>query len=232
MTGPTPRAGGERNGTLVTLFDMVDFYDDVRVTEAAAAGPSQCPYPNTADMMLRYLSATREGFAYGSTALAAALNDQRSATIAANLSSDATGLPNLSCWRCRHDVQGIDLVPLAFDAWQAHDPGKIDAVAGRLVGDGRHGDVLIVCDPWGDNELLCWALRIASHRGLMTVAITTDQPNLLAALASHAVRVPVTTSFQQEFVATALRYLVQTAGGALEARRRRTTQPLRPIDFS
>ena len=76
------------------------------------------------------------------------------------------------------------------------------------------------------------ALRIASHRGLTTVAITTDRPNLLAALASHAVRVPAAGTFQPEFVATALRYLVQTAGGALDARRRRTAQPLGPIEFS
>ncbi|MCC6792507.1 MAG: hypothetical protein IT336_12530 [Thermomicrobiales bacterium] len=213
----------------MTLFEV---FDELSLTESQTAGSPRRPYPATADTMLRYLSATSEGFAYGSTALAAALNDDRRATIAANMSNEAAGLPNLTCWRCRHDERGIDLVPLAFDAWPAHEPGNLDAVASRLIGDGRQGDVLIVCDPWGDNELLCWALRIASHRGLMTVAITTDQPNLLAALASHSVRVPVMASFQQEFVATALRFLVQTAGGALEARRRRTTQPLGPIDFS
>jgi hypothetical protein len=223
----------------MTLFDTIELFDDANLTETphrpapgVATASGAIAAAATADSMLRYLSATSEGFAYGSTALASALNDGRSGTIAANMSNEATGLPNLSCWRCRHEERGIDLVPLAFDAWPAYDPGKLDSAAARLIGDGRQGDVLIVCDPWGDSELLCWALRIASHRGLTTVAITTDRPNLLAALASHAVRVPAAGTFQPEFVATALRYLVQTAGGALEARRRRTTQPLGPIEFS
>lgn len=215
----------------MNVFDAVEFFADTSVEESQIAVPPRLAYPNTADTMLRYLSATSEGFAYGSTALAAALNDRHQATIAANMNHAATGLPNLSCWHCRHDERGIDLVPFAFDAWEVQEPGKLDGGAATLVGNAGPGDVLIVCDPWGDNELLCWALRIASHRGITTVAITTEQPNLLAALASHAVRVPVTTPFRQEFVATALRFLVQTAGGALESRRRRTTQPLGAIDF-
>jgi hypothetical protein len=216
----------------MNLFDVMAFSADAGVAEAQIAGAPRLANPTTADTMLRYLSATSEGFAYGSTALATALNDRRQATIAANMNHEATGLPNLSCWHCRHDERGIDLAPFAFDAWAAHEPGRLDAGAARLVGDGGPGDVLIVCDPGGENELLCWALRIASHRGITTVAITTEQPNLLAALASHAVRVPMTTPFRQEFMATALRFLVQTAGGALESRRRRATQPLGAVQFS
>lgn len=216
----------------MTVLNVVELVEDRTVAGAAAVGPARMPTLPATESLLRSLSATSEGFAYGSTALAAALTAQRQATIVANVSDDAANLPKLSCWRCRHDERGLDLVPFGFDAWAARDRRNADDGAARLVADGGPGDVLIACDPWGDSDLLCRALRIAAHRGMTTVAITSEQPNLLAALASHAVRVPVTMPYHQELVATALRYLVQTAGGALESRRRQITQPLGAGRFS
>jgi hypothetical protein len=214
------------------VLDWADLAVDEVRGGAQAAVASCLPDADSVDAMLRRLSATSEGFAYGSTALAAALKEQRRATIAANVRDGSDGLPHLSCWRCQHDERGIDLVPFAFEARTSHDPGNRDAGAANLVGDGGPGDVLIVCDPWGDNELLWWALRIASQRRVTTVAITTEQPNMLAALADHSVRVAAIVPGREESVVAALRFLVQTAGGSLESDLRRATHPLRVVGFS
>lgn len=188
--------------------------------------------PPTAEAMLRQLSAGSEEFAYGSTALAAALKERRRVVIAANMNREESGLPNLSCWQCTHDDQGIDLHPFAIDPWTGPDHSHVEWRAAQIVGNSTRGDVVVVCDPWGDSELLCWALRTASHHGVTTIAITTDQPNLLAALAVHSIRVPVTAPFRREFVITALRHLVQTAGTTLVPARQRITGPLRALNFA
>jgi DNA-binding MurR/RpiR family transcriptional regulator len=126
---------------------------------------------------------------------------------------------------------GIELIPFAVDPWTGVDPLLIERRAGEIVGRADRGDVLVVCDPWGDCDLLCWALRTATRYGMTTISITTDQPNILAVLANHAIRVPVTTPFRREFVITALRHLVHTAGTSLIPARRRATGPLRSLNF-
>ena len=180
------------------------------------------PAPVSPAAMLRDLSANSEGFAYGSTALAAALNEGQRATVAAHLPRTADSRPELSRWECRFTEGGIELAPVRL----RRGTGSLEIDADALLGADGPGDVLIACDPGGDNELLCWTLRLASYRRVTTVAITHEQPNLLAVLATHAVRVPAPAASQDAFVAAALQYLVDTAGGALESSRRRTTQPL------
>lgn len=187
--------------------------------------------PATADAMLRHVSATSEGFAYGSTALSAALRGRREATIAASLADPQSEPARLSCWRCDHDDQGIALEakPLTWNA--CAPPVDAETAAAQLLGDSGWGDILIVCDPWGEHELLCRALRMASARGITTIAVTGDHPNLLAVLASHAVRVPVTPAVRRDYVLAALRHFVQTAGTSLVPASRRITGPLRTIEF-
>lgn len=212
------------NGTVFresTIDDLVSW----------AAAPAILPDPalmNSVEEMLHQWSATSEGFAYGSTALAAALTEDRRATIAANVIERDGEFARVACWHCRHNDRGIDLVPRDSRADTSTRSADIEVGAAHLVGDGGPGDILIVCDPWGESDLLCWSLRFAAQRRMTTVAITSDLPNFLTALADHAVRVPATPSHRQEIVVAALRFLVQTAGSALEANRRRATRPLNP----
>jgi hypothetical protein len=184
--------------------------------------------PNSPFEMLRQLSAVSEGFASGSTLMAQALKNRCRVIIAANMDHDEFSCSKLTCWICTHDEDGIDLVPLT-ESSAASSTLPAEPWADQLIGRSAKGEVLIVCDPWGDNELLCRALRVAANRGVATIAITTDQPNLLAVLAHHSIRVPVTAPFRREFVITALRHLVQTAGVSLIPAQRRATGPLREI---
>lgn len=189
--------------------------------DAPALRATSVNAPLATEAMLRQLGATSEDFAYGSTALAVALRERRRAVIAASLSP----APRVSCWQCDHDEHGIALHPLALG--DAHLDG-FDAAAAQLVGGSTRGDVLVACDPLGEHELLCRALRLAARQGVTTIAITADQPNLLAALATHAVRVPAA---HRDAVAAALAHFVQTAATSLVPLARRVTGPLRALDF-
>ena len=184
--------------------------------------------PATPFAMLRQLSADSEGFASGSTLMAKAIQARRRVIIVADMNQDEFSRSNLSCWSCTHDDQGIDLLPLA-ETSTASGILRAELWADQLIDGGGLGDALIVCDPWGDNELLCRALRVAARKEIETIAITTDQPNLLAVLAHHSIRVPVTAPFRREFVITALRHLVQTAGVSLVPAQRRATGSLREL---
>ena len=200
------------------------------IPNGASSAPRQPNRPKTPAAMLRQLSAFSVGFANGSVAISKALVARRQVVIAANMSHDAVSLPALSCWHCTHDQHGIELRPFAIGAlWspKLHAEPWVD----QLIGNGTKGDALVVCDPWGDNELLCWALRVASQREIETIAITTDQPNLLAAFVHHSIRVPVTPPFDREFAITALHHLVDTAGVAVIPAHRRALGPLRALSF-
>lgn len=187
--------------------------------------------PLAKEVMLRRLSVTSEGFAYGSTALSAALRGHRRVTIAASLKEPQSGSAALTCWRCDHDEEGITLHAMpALPSVVSPEPGARTNAA-LLLGSSTLGDILVVCDPWGEHELLCRALRIAATRGVTTIAVTSDHPNLLAVLASHAVRVPVTPADRRDYVLAALRHVVQTAGTSLVPAARRITKPLRTIEF-
>jgi len=203
--------------------------EDIRATESAlltAAGGTQ-----TSSAMLKQLSSTNEEFAYGSTALANSLRERRRVVIAANLCHESTGVSGLFGWECTHDAEGIELRPLAIDLLRSQNFDHVESGAIQLVGNGTRGDAIVVCDPFGDNELLLWALRVASRLSVVTIAITTHQPNLLAALANHAIRVPAPTPNRQEYMVSALRHLVQAAGVSLVPARQRATGPLRALHF-
>lgn len=188
--------------------------------------------PGSTETMLRRLSATSEGFSYGSTALSTALRGRRRATIAASLAEPQAEQATLSCWRCDHDEEGIALQAMAT-AWEPSAPAiAAEAAAAQLLSTSAWGDILVVCDPSGEHELLCLALRMAAARGVTTIAVTGDHPNLLAVLASHAVRVPGTPAVRREHVLAALRHFLQTAGTALVPAARRVTGPLRAIEFA
>lgn len=217
------------NLALAIAFGQDDSYralvDSAAGTPVASHPENSDPLatnPITTDAMLRDLSANSEGFAYGSTALAAALDKRHHATVAAHLPQATGGVAELSRWECRSAEHGIELAPLTL----RRGTGSLEIDADDLLGAGGPGDVLIACDPLGDNELLCWTLRLASYRRMTTVALTDEQPNLLAALATHAVRVPTPAGARDAFVTAALRFLVQTAGGAMASSRRRATQPM------
>jgi hypothetical protein len=186
--------------------------------------------PDSPYAMLKQLSAVSEGFASGSTLLANAFGAHRQIIIAANMNSDAFSLPALSFWTCVCDEHGIDLIPFSLSPSIPFDL-ETNVLAPRLFGNGTKGDVLVVCDPWGDNEALCRALRVATKREIATIAITTDRPNLLAVLAHHSIRVPAIDPCCREFVIAALRHLVQTAAGSLVPAHRRLTAPPREIVF-
>ena len=186
--------------------------------------------PRTPAAVLRQLSAFSVGFATGSVAISKALEARRQVVIAANTSHDAVCVPELSCWHCTQNKSGIDLLPFSIgtpNSPSLHAEPWVD----QLIGNGAKGDALVVCDPWGANELLCWALRVASQREIETIAITTDQPNLLAAFVHHAIRVPVSPPFHREFVMTALHYLVETAGAAAIPAQRKMNGSLTLVPF-
>jgi hypothetical protein len=180
--------------------------------------------PATIEAMLRVLQAKCEAFEYGSTALAAALLDHRSVTLAVQTAQPSENASEPAFWRCVDGTRGIDLIPIQNDSSKVLRTRAAEAEA--LMGLGGPGDVLIVCDPWGDDDFLCSALRVASYRRVTTVTLTSDHPSVVSALATHAVRVSAPNDRRQEFVAAALRYLVQTAGATLDSNRRRATQPL------
>ncbi len=203
--------------------------DDIRATEHALLTATSGHLNPTA--MLKQLGSTNEEFSYGSTALANSLRERRRVVIAANLCHESTGVSGLSGWECTHDSQGIELRPLAIDLLRTKNFDHVESGAIQLVGNGTRGDAIVVCDPFGDNELLLWALRVASRLGVVTIAITTDQPNLLAALANHAIRVAAPASNRQEYVVSALRHLVQAAGVSLVPARQRATGPLHSLHF-
>jgi hypothetical protein len=201
------------------------------VSPGYGSDPSRGVVTST-EAMLRHLSATSEGFAYGSTALSAALRGDRRAVIAASLTEADAASAALSCWHCGHDEHGIALQPFSVLPDGSPAPVTVEAGAAQILGGSARGDVLVVCDPWGENELLCWALRMASPRGITTIAVTGDHPNLLAALAVHAVRVPAPPPRQRELVVSALRHFVQTAGATLVPVSRRVTGPLRAVEIA
>jgi hypothetical protein len=180
--------------------------------------------------VLRELSLSSEGFAYGCTALASALHDERRVVIAASLTDAYASSWRLSCWSCAYDEHGIALQSMSVALGElAMSPAW---GASRIIGHGGAGDVLIACDPWGENDLLCWALRLAPARGVTTIAVTADHPNLLAALAGHAVRVPATPATRRAYVIAALQHIVQTAGTSLVPVARRMTGPLRAVEIA
>ena len=180
--------------------------------------------------MLRQLSGSSEGFASGSTVMAAAMAAQRQVVIVVNINHDAVSLADLSCLRCTYDEQGIQLSNIANSSTKSTNL-KGEQWVDQLLGEGAIGDLLIVCDPWGDSELLCAALQSANHRRIATVAITTDQPNLLAAIAQFSIRVPVTEPYRRKFVITVLRHLMKRAGVGLISAQQRITGPLRELEI-
>jgi hypothetical protein len=204
--------------------------DNTEIADAQSLDSARRVVPAAFAGTIQMLRTTSESFAYASTALAAALNNRRLATVAARLSEAATSLSELSRWHCLYGESGIELV--SFEAEPAGAPRNLASEAESLLGSSGPEDVLIACDPWGDSELLCWALRVAAMRRVTTVSITSDQPNALAALATHAVSVPAPEDARQEYVAAALRLLVQTAATAMESSLRRTTEPLNASHLS
>jgi hypothetical protein len=222
----TPSEGGGFNSTMdahALSHDEMHSPDRVAGYGTPAAGGR--------DAMLRQLSATSEGFAYGSTALTAALRGERRAVIAASLTEAHASSFMLTCWHCAHDEHGIALSPMPFVPAAFPSHAAAESSAAQILRDCKRGDVLVVCDPWGENEVLCRTLRMAPHRGVTTVAVTSDQPNLLAALASHAVRVPAAAGVRREFVVGALEHFIQTAGTTLVPKSRRITSPLRRVEI-
>lgn len=138
--------------------------DDIRATEHVLLTATSGYHNPTA--MLKQLGSTNEEFAYGSTALANSLRERRRVVIAANLCYESTGVSGLSGWECSHDNQGIQLRPLAIDLLRTKNFDHVESGAIQLVGNGTRGDAIVVCDPFGDNELLLWALRVASRLGV------------------------------------------------------------------
>lgn len=171
------------------------------------------------DAIVRHLNTSSEEFSYATTAIAHALEQGRRVTIAVNNGSE-TGREAISSWRCVHDVRGMGLIPFALDAYDADDIWQVVGIATQLTRGGGRGDLLVACDPWGDNEALCHATRFAARAGMTTISITSDMPSMLAAAAGHPVRVPCGGAGRQDSIVAALRYAIQTVGGSLTSRRR------------
>ena len=180
--------------------------------------------------LLGQMTAKNEAFAFGSVVLAKALEAQRRIIIAANLNRDALTIANLTCWHCQHDERGIDLRPIGPESWSSPDILP-EPWADTLIGAVSPGDALIVCNPWGDHDLLWWALRTAVSRNVATIAITPDVPNLLAISAHYAIRVPVVTSYERETTVTVLQHLVHSAWIGMTPFALRADRTVRPIMF-
>ena len=101
----------------VTFEDMIDSMSPNESAaqadddpETGAPQPAVSPrrvFPANAASMVQTLRATSEEFAYGNTALTAALNDRRLATVAARLTTSEVDVPGLSLWRCVYGERGI-----------------------------------------------------------------------------------------------------------------------------
>ena len=180
--------------------------------------------------MLRQLNASSEDFANSSVALTKALQARRSVVVAVNMNPTPISGSTLTCWTCTHDEQGIELRPIDTGDFD-REAVKGDVWADQLLGTGKRGDALVVCDPWGDHELLCWALRLATRREIATISITTERPNLLSVLSHYSIRVPRTEPWSRDPVITVLGHLVQTAGVGVIPAHKRATGPLRALPF-
>ena len=186
--------------------------------------------PTPKDVMLNRLSVESEAFASGSILLAKALDARYRIVIGANMSKEADCASSLSFWECTHDDDGINLIPIPADV-SCSNLEDAEHVLTEIIDIGTKGDVLVVCDPWGDNELFCWALQLSKVRAISTISITTDQPNLLAALAQHAIRVPVVLPYHRENMIAALRQLIHAATDVVIPASRRAIGELREIKF-
>ena len=160
--------------------------------------------------MLTSVETGNADFASARRVLSDALSSRRRVVVAANMNRDDVSVSNLTCWHCSHGDTGIDLLPVPVGTWSSPDANP-EIWAHELVGIGETGDALIVTDAWGENEMLWWALRKAQLARFTTIAITPDEPNSLALLAHHAIRIPVRLPERREHVVTVLRHLVHTA---------------------
>jgi len=175
---------------------------------------------------IRQLAAANPALSFGATAIATALERLNTVSIVANLTNPSAKPDQFRCWRCARNGAQIHLE--AYPEIPAGTIAPPTSISGteRLTLDSGDGDILIVCDPWGDNESLCRALQTGTRNGVGSVSITGDQPNLIAALAQHPVRVPVARPSRPEFVVTVLRHLISLAAAELIATERRSAARL------
>jgi hypothetical protein len=166
--------------------------------------PRTQPHPANDSAVAPAICAHSDDFSLASAAIVTALRQDREVTIALSVVETPGANGKLIGWRCVRGVQGIDLVPMDFGS----EPFGL-AVKPR--------DVLVACDPWGEAEGLFQMARTTALRGATTIAITGDRPNLLAAQATHVVRVPIELPSRPRAIITVLRHLVQAAGASLVA---------------
>jgi hypothetical protein len=153
--------------------------------------------------MLRAVLTGSEAFSHASVAIATALACDRIVAVGHAPPVADGERSTVTYTRAVFGPDGIALIPAVV-------PVEGGAAA-LLPSDGARGHVLLLCDLTGDSDtLLRDALRV-SQTGAMTIAITGDQPNLLAAQAACAIRVPTASPIPADAGTIVLRHLLASA---------------------
>lgn len=163
--------------------------------------------------VVRGLLVENESFAYASVAIATALDRRRRVVIA---QSDTLTPPHTNTrtfGRAILSPLGIRVIPVSIAR-----PVDIHSV---LPADGAEGDLLLICDPSGDQEELLWDAVLARQAKAITIAITGSHPSFLAAQAAHAIQLPLAPHRHSETTTAIINHLMEAATRARSANRRR-----------